>query len=131
MAFPHLAALTALALLGAGCSHDPLDITIENMTPFPVTGLVLVPEGGDPLPIPEIAAGESFVIRPSFGPGESHLVLVDSFELRYMVLPYFEGNPGGELAIVLEGCDSTGLSGRILDRTHYAPSGESPLQRLR
>jgi hypothetical protein len=131
MAFPHSAALTALALLGAGCSPDPLDITIENMTPYPISGLVLVPAGGVPLSIPQIAAGESCAVRPSFGSGESHLVLVDSFELRYMVLPYFEGNPGGELAIVLEGCDSTGLSGRIVDRTHYAPSGESPLQRLR
>ena len=77
---------------------------------------------------PVIAPGKSAAVNPRVGEGEDDLVLLDSAEHRYVILGYIEGDPGGEVVITIDGVTPDGLTGRVLDRTHYHPEGEFSLQ---
>jgi hypothetical protein len=123
--------LAAVAILLHGCGNDRFEVTVENGTGESIRGLRLLPGVGAVIPVPEIPAGGSFRIEPAPGSGENHLLLEDHGGRRYEVLPYFEGDPGGEVVIEIVESGEEGLQGTVDDRTRYCHAGEYPLRRAR
>jgi hypothetical protein len=123
------AAFAALVVLLQGCGGGRLDVRVENDTEAVIRGLSLISGEGTSVPIPEIAPGDSFVTTPALGPGEGHLLLEDQGGRRYEILPYFEGNPGGEVSVEITASAEEGLEGTVDDRSRYSSAGEYPLRR--
>jgi hypothetical protein len=123
----------AVALLAAGTYvfewSRPLRVTVRNGTPHPIDGLALVNGRGIRTPLARISPGGTAVVQPRVGPSEDHLSLVDSSGTPYVLLGYFEGNPGGEVTVTIDQVAPEGLVGRVLDRSRYAPAGEFGLVR--
>jgi hypothetical protein len=129
-----------LSALGAGCAvvvlalawfvfvySSPLKVTVRNDTSAPISGIALVSGHADRTSVPDVAAGESVTVQPRVGPSEDHLTMVDARGRVYYLLGYFENNPGGRVTITLTGASDQGLAGRVEDKTHYDPWGESTL----
>lgn len=123
----HVVVGALLAAAACAAWFDPLDVTILNRTPMVLAGLGMVTGSGSRTTIPAVMAGAAVSVRPQLGAGEDSLYLVDPHGRRYPLLDYFEGDPGGEVTIVIEAFSSDGLQGRALDRSRYAPAGDRPL----
>jgi hypothetical protein len=106
---------------------SPLEVTIHNATGGPVGGLSLATDSGLRTSVPDVAAGASVTSIPQLGGGEDSLSLVDGEGREYLVLDYFEGDPGGSATITITGASGRGLSGRVLDERAAFPGGESAL----
>ena len=109
---------------------SPLEVTIHNVTAGPVGGLSLVTDSGLRTSVPDVAAGASVALKPQLGGGEDSLSLVDGEGREYLVLDYFEGDPGGSAAITITGASQKGLSGRVSDERAAFPGGESVLKTI-
>jgi hypothetical protein len=107
-----------------------LEVTIHNATGGPVGGLSLVTESGLRTSVPDVAAGASVALKPRLGGGEDSLSLVDSEGRAYLVLDYFEGDPGGSASITITDASEQGLSGRVLDERAAFPGGEFDLKMI-
>jgi len=108
-------------------ASGPLEVTVRNETGTAISGLALVSGTGFRTPLSDVAAGGSITVKPRVGGSEDDLDLVDGQGKRYLVLDYFEGDPGGQLTIVITGTSDQGLTGRVNDETDYFPAGESTL----
>jgi hypothetical protein len=125
-------AAASLAMVAWLAARDaPLEVTIRNESGTTLGGLVLVSDAGPRTAVPTLATGASARLTPRVGAADDCLTMLDSAGHRYALLAYFEGNPGGTLAVSVTGASDRGLSGPIVDRTHYAPDSDAVLEVLR
>jgi hypothetical protein len=126
---------TCLLLVVVGCAPDkPFTVRVENRSQQPLASLVLVANGSLQTSVPTLVAGQSVSTSPRVGTSENTLTLLDARGREYMLLGYFEGDPGGELTVVVDGISASGLVGKVIDKTHYPQpqrGGSVPLRPLK
>lgn|GEM_PF-3095704 len=122
-----LAAFLAWRMLAPG---GPLEVTVVNGTPDRLDGLALVSGSGVRTPIPDLAPDDSATVRPRFSEDGDRLMLADAGGGEYGVLDWFEGDPGGQVTIIIRSVSTSGLEGRVVASPDYLDSGETPLEPL-
>ena len=122
-----LAALLAWRMLAPG---GPLEVTVVNGTPSRLDGLSLIAGSGVRTPIPDLAPDGSATVSPRFDDEGDRLMLADARGGEYGVLDWFEGDPGGQVTIIIRRASSSGLEGQVVASPDYLDSGEAPLEPL-
>ena len=128
-----LSAVAVLALVAIaftlGPRSGPLHVTVKNESPSTLQGLSIRPEVGASVDLPRIALGSAVTVRLSLPESrENALFLVDSGARRYLLLTYFEGDPGGSVSVTITGGSPRGLQGDGVDQSHYSPRGRFKLE---
>ncbi len=121
-------ALVAIAFM-FGPRLGPLHVTVKNESSSALQGLSIQPEVGEPVDLPRITPGSSVTVRltlPEFR--ENVLFLVDSGARRYLLLPYFEGDPRGSVSVTIAGGAPGDLQGDGVDQSGYSPRGRFKLE---
>jgi hypothetical protein len=107
---------------------NSLEVTIRNESGSAIDGLSLVSNVGAHTSVPPVAVARSVSVRPALGGGEANLALVDAQGRRYLLLGYFEGDPGGKVTVTIAARSPKGLVGDYDDETHYSPAGQQKLE---